>query len=45
MAVLVRRQFSERKGYATMAKSTILPFELPPEFSPDPLTDTTERNA
>ncbi len=45
MAVLVRRQFSERKGYATMAKSTILPFELPPEFSPDPLTEVIQNGA
>ena len=26
------------KGYAPMAKSTVIPFELPSEFSPDPLT-------
>jgi putative transposase len=30
------------KGYATMAKSTLVPFELPSEFSPDPMTDVIQ---
>ena len=45
MAVSKRRQFSERKGYATMAKSTVVPFDLPSEFSPDPLTEVIQNGA
>ena len=45
MAVLKRRQFSRRKGYATMAKSTVLPFEQPSQFSPDPLTEVIQAGA
>ena len=45
MAVVTRRHFSKRKGYATMAKSTIVPLELPSEFSPDPLTDVIRAGA
>lgn len=45
MAVFTRRQFSKRKGYATMVKSTVLPFELPSEFSPDPLTEVIQNGA
>jgi transposase-like protein len=45
MAVLKRRRFSKRKGYATMAKSTVLPFDVPSEFSPDPLTEVIQAGA
>jgi putative transposase len=31
--------------YATMAKSTVVPFELPSEFSPDPLTKVIQNGA
>ena len=30
------------KGYATMTKATVVPFELPSEFSPDPLTEVIQ---
>jgi putative transposase len=33
------------KGYATMAKSTVVPFELPSEFSADPLTAVIQAGA
>jgi hypothetical protein len=39
MAVLKDAVSLKEKGYATMAKSTIIPFERPSEFSPDPLTE------
>lgn len=38
MAVLRALSISER-GYTTMTKSTVLPFELPSEFSHDPLIE------
>jgi len=45
MAVLKRRQFSAEKGICHMAKSTVVPFELPSEFSPDPLTEVIHAGA
>ncbi len=45
MAVFQSRQFSERKGYATMAESTVVAFEPPSGFSPDQLTEVIQRSA
>lgn len=42
MAVLNDAVSLKEKGYATMAKSTVVPFELPSEFSPDPLTEVIQ---
>ena len=39
MAVLKDAVDLKEKGYATMAKSTVVPFERPSEFSADPLTE------
>jgi transposase-like protein len=36
---------SKEKRDATMAKSTVVPFELPSEFSPDPLTKVIQAGA
>ena len=33
------------KGYATMTKSNVVPFELPSEFLPDPLTEVIQAGA
>ena len=35
----------KEKGYATMTKSIVVPFELPSEFSPDPLTEVIQAGA
>lgn len=35
----------KRKGYATIAKGTVVPFELPSGFSPDPLTEVIQAGA
>ena len=45
MAVLNDAVSLKEKGYATMAKSTVVPFELPSEFSPDPLTEVIQNGA
>ena len=45
MAVLKDAVSLKEKGYATMAKSTVVPFELPSEFSPDPLTEVIQAGA
>lgn len=45
MAVLKDAVSLKEKGYATMAKSTVVPFELPSEFSPDPLTEVIQNGA
>jgi len=45
MAVLSDAVSLKEKGYATMAKSTVVPFELPSEFSPDPLTEVIQNGA
>ena len=42
MAVFTRRRFSERKSYATAVKSTVVSFEQPSQFSPDPLTEAIQ---
>ena len=43
MAVLKDAVILTEKGYATMAKSTVVPFDLPSEFSPDPLTEVIRK--
>ena len=45
MAVLKNAVDLIEKGYATMAKSTVVPFDLPSEFSPDPLTEIIQQGA
>ena len=45
MAVLKNAVSLKEKGYATMAKSTVVRFELPSEFSPDPLTEVIQAGA
>ena len=45
MAVLSDAVSLKEKGYAPMAKSTVVPFELPLEFSPDPLTEVIQNGA
>ena len=45
MAVLKDAVDLEEKGYAPMAKSTVVPFDLPSEFSPDPLTEVIQAGA
>ena len=45
MAVFKNAVSPKEKGYATMAKSTVVPFELPSEFSPDPLTEVIQAGA
>ena len=45
MAVFKTPSSHREKGYATMAKSTVVPFELPSEFSPDPLTEVIQAGA
>jgi hypothetical protein len=45
MAVLKAPSILREKGYATMAKSTVLPFALPSEFSSDPLTEVIQAGA
>jgi putative transposase len=45
MAVLKRAVSLKEKGYATMAKSTVVAFELPSEFSSDPLTEVIQAGA
>ena len=45
MAVLKDAVILTEKGYATMAKSTVVPFDLPSEFSPDPLTEVIQAGA
>lgn len=45
MAVLKNAVDLIEKGYATMAKSTVVPFELPSEFLPDPLTEVIQAGA
>ena len=45
MAVFKDAVDLKEKGYATMAKSTVLPFEQPSEFSPDPLTAVIQAGA
>ena len=45
MAVFNDAVILKEKGYATMAKSTVVPFELPSEFSPDPLTEVIQNGA
>jgi transposase-like protein len=45
MAVLKTPSVSQEKGYATMVKSTVVPFELPAEFSSDPLTEVIQAGA
>lgn len=45
MAVLKSAVVLGEKGYATMAKSTVVPFELPSELSPDPLTEVIQAGA
>lgn len=45
MAVLKDAVDLKEKGYATMAKSTVVPFELPSEFSADPLTEVIQAGA
>jgi hypothetical protein len=45
MAVLNDAVSLKEKGYATIAKSTVVPFELPLEFSPDPLTEVIQNGA
>ena len=45
MAVFKNAVSLKEKGYATMAKSTVVPFELPSEFSPDPLTEVIQAGA
>ena len=45
MAVFIRRRFSERKSYANTVKSTIVPFEQPSQFAPDPLTEVIQHRA
>ena len=45
MAVLKHAVDLTEKGYATMAKSTVVPFDLPSEFSPDPLTEVIQAGA
>ena len=45
MAVLKDAVSLKEKGYATMAKSTVVPFELPSDFSPDPLTEVIQNGA
>ena len=45
MAVFTRRRFSERKSYTITAKSTVVPFEQPSQFSPDPLTEVIQHRA
>ena len=45
IAVLKDAFSLKEKGYATMAKSTIVPFEVPSEFSPDPLTEVIQNGA
>ena len=45
MAVLKDAVDLTEKGYAPMAKSTVVPFDLPSEFSPDPLTTVIQAGA
>jgi len=45
MAVLNDAVSLKEKEYASMAKSTVVPFELPSEFSPDPLTEVIQNGA
>ncbi len=45
MAVLKDAVSLKEKGYATMAKSTVVPFKLPSDFSPDPLTEVIQNGA
>ena len=45
MAVFKSAVVLKEKGYATMAKSTVVPFELPTEFSHDPLTEVIQAGA
>jgi transposase-like protein len=45
MAVFKDAVDLREKGYATMAKSTVVQFELPSEFSPDPLTEVIQAGA
>ena len=45
MTVLKDAVDLKEKGYATMAKSTVVPFELPSVFSPDPLTEVIQAGA
>lgn len=45
MAVLKAPSILREKGYATMSKSTVLPFALPSEFSLDPLTEVIQAGA
>ena len=45
MAVLKDAVDLAEKGYAPMAKSTVVPFDLPSEFSPDPLTEVIQAGA
>jgi len=45
MAVLKTPSVSQKKGYATMVKSTVVPLELPTEFSSDPLTEVIQAGA
>ena len=35
----------EGKGYTTMAKSTVVPSDVPSDFSPDPLTEVIQAAA
>ena len=45
MAVLKSAVDLTEKGYAPMAKSTVAWFDLPSEFSPDPLTEVIQAGA
>ena len=45
MAVLKDAVSLQKKGYATMAKSSVVPFELPSEFSSDPSTEVIQAGA
>ena len=45
MAVLQNAVVLNEKGYATMAKSTVVPFDVPSDFSPDPLTEVIQAGA
>ena len=45
MAVLKDAVDLTEKGYAPMAKSTVVPFDLSSEFSPDPLTAVIQAGA
>ena len=45
MAVLKNAVVLKEKGYATIAKATVVAFDLPSEFSSDPLTEVIRAGA